>query len=207
MRTTTAPGVAIRRLERLGHHRADDATAVLEPVEPGEAVGAVDHVQEAEHGGGDEPPPDGQAPRARRPAGADEGDADHDQPDRDGEAGHPGEPAEQLLDAAPEGTGHAEVDRQGEEGADDDEADAEELVLAAGDGAAQFLGRLGPAPGARRGRGGATVGRSAGLARGRAARGLSPRLALRRAPRGHPFTVPTGCRRPAASLLGCVRPP
>ena len=61
------------------------------------------------------------------------------------------------LDAAAERTGEVEVDGQAEEDAAGDQADADELVLAALDGAAQLVGRL-LAPARPVGRGGAGRG-------------------------------------------------
>ena len=63
------------------------------------------------------------------------------------EAADAGDPAEQLLDPAPERAGEVPVDRQAEQHPATDEADADELVLAALDRAAQVVLRTGaPVP-------------------------------------------------------------
>ena len=129
-----------QRLQRLADERPDEAAGAAELVELAEVVGPVDDLEDADDGDADERPADGQAERARRLALAHERHAGGDEHDRDGVAAETDEPAEQRLDAPAERAGQVEVDGQAEEHAGGDQADADELVLAALDGAAQ-LGR------------------------------------------------------------------
>ena len=71
----------------------------------------------------------------------DERDPDADEHQRDGEQPEPEDPGEQRVQAAAEWTGKVEERGQGEQQAADDEADADELVLAAADALAQLGGR------------------------------------------------------------------
>ena len=124
-----------QRLQRLADERAEPAAGLAERRRSRPTIcrgrgrrGAMPERGERRPG-----PSRDQAERARRLALADERDADGDQHDRHDEAAEPDEPADQRLDARAERAGEVEVDRQAEQDAADDEADADELVLAAVD--------------------------------------------------------------------------
>ena len=163
---------------------------VVHVVEVGEPVGSVEDVGDADDGHGDHAPADGQAARARRLTLGHQRHAGSDETGGDGVATEADEPPEQRLHGAPERTGEVEVDGQADEGAADDQPDADQLVLRSSTGAGA-TGGVGALPAGR-----------ARLARlgGRGSRGSWLCLALRRAPGGHGgFTVPRGCRPPASS--------
>ncbi len=75
----------------------------------------------------------------------DECDPDRDQHQRQDEAADAGDPAEQLLDPAPDRAGEVPVHPQTEQHPATDEPDADELVLAAFDRAAEVVLRTGAA--------------------------------------------------------------
>ena len=78
----------------------------------------------------------------RAAALADQGDTDGDQRDGHDEPADSGQPADDRFDASTERTGQIEVDRQAQQHADGDEADAGELVLATLHGLAELGRRL-----------------------------------------------------------------
>ena len=103
----------------------------------------------ASHG---EAPADEQAHRARRLPAPHQRDAGGDQGHRDDEPADADDPAHEQLEPASERAGEVEVQGQRDDGAGDDQGDADELVLAAADGPAQLVGG-GLAAGRRRRRG------------------------------------------------------
>src|SRR5690606_4865132 len=89
--------------------------------------------------------------RARRLALLHQRDAGDDEHDREHVAAEPEEPADERLDRVADRAGEPEVDRQPAEHAGYDEADADELVLAATHRLTQLaLGLSPPTPGTGR---------------------------------------------------------
>ena len=125
---------ADQRFERDRDQGAEPSARRLEEVDiGGELVGTTEDLEQAERRCGDHRPTDAEPERARRSAPANERHADRGKHHRQRVPAEAGEPAEQRLDASPEGAGEIEVHRQPEEDRRSDQAQAEELVLAAGD--------------------------------------------------------------------------
>jgi hypothetical protein len=102
-------------------------------------------VQQAERGGGHEPPAEHEPERARRASLADERNADRDENDRQQIPRQPEEPADERVERTAERPAEVEVHGQRQHGADTDQHHADEVMLLAGHGVAE-LGGSGVAP-------------------------------------------------------------
>jgi hypothetical protein len=189
--------------QRLGDQRADPAARFAEVIESGgDLAGAEQDVERAERRRSDHDPSDGEAERFGGLSLPNEGDTDGTDGEGNDEPANPGEPADERLDAAPDGSGEVDEDRQRQQHGEGDEAEADELVLAPVDGVTQ----LGACPRTRRGRG---LGWWTGphLARGTTAGGGTPRDPRRLRSRAGPGRAGfTRCVTARTAPLGVASP-
>ena len=129
--------------QRLTDEGADPAARPAQCLEVGhDLLGTAHDVQQPQERQTQEPPPDRQPESPHALALADQRCSDGDQRDRHDEPSEPCQPTNDRLDTTTERPGEVEIDRQAQQHAGGDEADAGELVLASLDGLAQLGRRL-----------------------------------------------------------------
>jgi len=135
------PALRGQAAQRLADDGAQPTAGAAERVETAhDLLRAAHDVQQPQDGQRSEPPTDAQPEAMAAAPLAHECDAHTHQRDGNDEAAEPGEPPDHGLDPATQRAGEVEVDAQAQQRADQDEADADELVFATGDRLAH-LGR------------------------------------------------------------------